>query len=121
MSAIDLYKNRKWYFQLMGKVGQAHSPEQRQLLLTIREMVEGGVVFDKHTVKDLVALFVEQGGGSPGAPQVGDFRFFSVLVVFTPEVLVFLEMRDVLGITRTSWTSRQYMRVVKVVPGSKRL
>ena len=80
MSAIDLYKNRKWYFQLMGKVGQAHSPEQRQLLLTIREMVEGGVVFDKHTVKDLVALFVEQGGGSPGAPQVGDFRFFSVSV-----------------------------------------
>ena len=27
-----------------------------QLLAGIREMVEGGVVFDKNTVKDLVAL-----------------------------------------------------------------
>lgn len=51
---IYLYQNRKWYLALMGKVADQASDEQHDLLRIIREMVEGGVVFSKLTVRELV-------------------------------------------------------------------
>ena len=59
-NAIYLYQNRKWYFQLMDKVKGADCVHQKELLRGIKEMVEGGVVFDKNTVRDLIALCTER-------------------------------------------------------------
>jgi len=74
---IYLYQNRQWYFQLRHTVQNQTSPEQKQLLAGIREMVEGGVVFDKNTVKDLVALCTEKSKmdsfSSPPIQAVFDF------------------------------------------------
>eukprot|EP00961_Rhodomonas_salina_P071551 960815-Rhodomonas_salina.2 len=57
---IYLYQNRKWYLQLMNNVADENSDVQQDLLKGIREMVEGGVVFSKSTVRELVSICTDK-------------------------------------------------------------
>ena len=50
MSAIGLYNNRKWYMQLLSTIKQSDSLEQRDLLKTVRDLIESGAGWDKSTV-----------------------------------------------------------------------